>query len=319
MKLMNLFKREHTIVVVQCRLSSTRLPRKALLPLGEKTVLEWTLNAMKMVKANSYVLAVDTESESELLPIAKKCGFELFAGSKEDVLGRFCDVIEKYKASSVLRATADNPFLFYEAASSLLNEYRAQSKNKAIDYMTYSGLPHGSGIEILNAQSLLQARTMTNLPYDHEHVGPALYNHTDSFNCIFLKSPEEWNHPELRTTIDTASDYHRAQSIVRIVNSTNAKNASPFSAQSIVEAFENPCIKHPIILFPSTKKGQGTGHLHRCLEIALNTGADIFIPQDADLEQTSSLVTDALSKGLSEEQIYKQGGNRYCENCENPQ
>ena len=46
-----------TILVVQCRLSSTRLPGKALLPLGNSTVLDWTLAAMKKVPADEYYLA----------------------------------------------------------------------------------------------------------------------------------------------------------------------------------------------------------------------------------------------------------------------
>ena len=53
MKLRDLFnrKRNKTVLIVQCRLSSTRLPGKALLPLGGKTVLEWVLASMKKVKA----------------------------------------------------------------------------------------------------------------------------------------------------------------------------------------------------------------------------------------------------------------------------
>ena len=39
--------RKRVVVIVQCRLSSTRLPGKALLPLGGKTILEWTLASMK--------------------------------------------------------------------------------------------------------------------------------------------------------------------------------------------------------------------------------------------------------------------------------
>ena len=45
---------------------STRLPEKALLPLGGKTVLEWVLQSMKKVKADRYFLAVDHESKEEL-------------------------------------------------------------------------------------------------------------------------------------------------------------------------------------------------------------------------------------------------------------
>ena len=117
MRFMNLFdrKKKKTVLIIQCRLSSTRLPRKALLPLGGKCVLEWVLQAMKKVKVDKYYLAVDSESAPELKPFADKYGYDFFAGSKEDVLDRFCKVIEKSKADVVIRAPADNPFLFYEA------------------------------------------------------------------------------------------------------------------------------------------------------------------------------------------------------------
>ena len=91
-----------SVVIVQCRLSSTRLPGKALKKLGDKTVLEWTLNAMKKVKATSYYLATDEDSKSELEPIARKCGWDFFAGSLNDVLDRFCRVIEISKADVVV-------------------------------------------------------------------------------------------------------------------------------------------------------------------------------------------------------------------------
>ena len=43
--------KKRVVVIVQCRMSSTRLPGKALLPLGGKTVLEWTLASMKKIPA----------------------------------------------------------------------------------------------------------------------------------------------------------------------------------------------------------------------------------------------------------------------------
>ena len=39
----------------------------------------------------------------------------------------------------------------------------------------------------------------------------------------------------------------------------------------------------------------------------------------ANRSRTDAMSTKRVKHGLSEEQIYKQGGNRYCENSENPQ
>src|SRR5574344_2583042 len=306
MKLLDLFKKhkQKTVLIVQCRLSSTRLPRKALLPLGGKTVLEWVLASMKLVKADQYFLAVDTDSAEELKPIAEKCGWEFFAGSKEDVLDRYCRVIALAKADVVIRATADNPFLFYEAANALVDEYVERVKATPIDYITWTDLPHGSGVEMFNAHSLLKASTETDDPYDHENVGPALYKHQDRYTAVFLKAPNRWNFPELRTTIDTPADYRRALALVRAV-SGKAPVGKPYSTEEIINGLWNPAVRFPLLLVPSTVKGRGTGHLRRCLDIALKTGADIYIPLDATLEQTAALLSSARQQGLDDWQIVR--------------
>ncbi len=300
---MNLLLKKRTVLIVQCRLSSTRLPRKALLPLGDKCVLEWVLRAMKKVPADKYYLATDTESAPELEGIAKKCGWHLFAGSKEDVLDRFCGVIKESKAKLVVRATADNPFLFYEAVRDLIKEYYSHHKEESnIDYITYTGLPHGSGVEMFDAESLLRAASMTNDPYDHEHVGPALYNHKESFRSLFIKAPAEYNYSKLRTTIDTPSDYRRACALVYAISGNNATK-DPYTYNQILEGLKNPSVCNPVLFVPSVQKGRGTGHLYRCLELAIKTGGDVYIPDDFSLEECNDILERFKKEGLQDFQI----------------
>lgn len=296
--------RKNVVVVVQCRLSSTRLPRKSLLPLGGKTVVEWTLAAMKKVKASKYYLASDEESKEELEPIARKNGWDFFAGSQSDVLGRFCKVIAISKADIIVRATADNPFLFYEAAQELTDLFLKQECSSSADYMTYSGLPHGSGVEVMNAHSLLKAAEETDSPYDHEHVGPALYNHSQRYVCVFARSPALYRRPEFRTTIDTEADYRRALRIVKEI-SGEVSASGPYSAQSVLQALESPAVKNPVLLVPSVKKSFGTGHVRRCLELAVKNNWDIYLPDSSDLTQCSVLTESARKNGLSDFQIVK--------------
>ena len=168
------------IIVVQCRLSSTRLPQKALKSLGGKPLLTWVLSSMKKVNADRYFVATDFDSYDSIKDLCKKNGFECFAGDLNDVLKRFCDLLKTVDCKTVIRATADNPFLFYEAAEESAKDFEARNNSGMnVDYLTWTGLPHGSGVEIMKADSLLKAITLTADPYDHEHVGPALYNHKD--------------------------------------------------------------------------------------------------------------------------------------------
>lgn len=293
-----------TLVVVQCRLDSTRLPRKALLPLAGRPLLSWTLNAMKQVPADHYILAVDNDSLQELSPVAKDCGWDIFGGSKDDVLDRFCSVAAHYDCLDttdlILRATADNPFLFYEAATQLLQEM----KKNPCDYMTFTSLPHGSGVEVINACSLIKARGMTDDPYDHEHVGPALYGHPEDFASIMLPAPTQWNFPDLRTTVDTYSDYRRCLRIVRHLSHSRPP-AKPYTYEEILSAFKVPMVANPVLCVPSVTKGRGTGHLRRCLDVAKKIGADLLVQDLTDVQlQDCSLQGDFSDSTLSPELLH---------------
>lgn len=289
-------------VIVQCRLSSTRLPGKALKDLGGKPVLAWVLSSMKKVKADYYYVATDEESYGQLLPVCRQYGFECFAGPLDDVLARFTMLLDTIKAKTVIRATADNPFLFYEAAeeSAVLFEEKNSGKGHC-DYLTYSGLPHGSGVEVFSAESLKKAASETSNPYDHEHVGPALYNHKDKYICEFIPSPRRYDYPELRTTIDTYSDYLRAVSIINYMNTKDYEG--PYTTEQIIEACKSNNVKYPVVLVPSVVKGHGTGHLHRCLNAAKECGAFVYIPEDKSLAEADSIVQDYIASGLAENQI----------------
>lgn len=189
--------------IVQARIGSSRLPGKALKTLGEMPLLSWTLRAVKNIPADAHILACDRESYELFLPLAKESGFEIFPGEKDDVLKRFCDVIRKFSPVYVLRATGDNPFLFYETGEPSVKKLR----KKNLDYFTFTGLPHGSGMEVFKAESLLRSETLTDLPYDREHVGPALYNYPETFKIGMEQAPAKWRYPGLRTTVDTEEDY----------------------------------------------------------------------------------------------------------------
>lgn len=312
-------------VVVQCRLGSTRLKNKALKEIDEKTILEYVLNSMKNVDAALYYVLTDFASVSKLKPIVEKCGWNIFAGSEFDVLDRFCSFLRFIENTEVhnfpdiiVRATADNPFLFYDCASKMVEAYEdkvrfglIKDENFKIDYFTWTGLPHGSGVEILNTLSLLESVNYTSSPYDHEHVGPALYNHKDRYNCVFESSPEKWNHPELRTTVDTFTDFFRAKTIINYVKLQ--KNLSvlenPLDSQIVIEACNSKAVKNPILFVPNIDGKHGSGHLKRCLELASLLCADIYFPKaknSKNHEILETIINGFILQGLiTRDQIVK--------------
>ncbi len=288
-----------TIIAVQCRLDSTRLPNKALLPLGSIELVRWTLRALKKVHVDEYWLACDEDSHPVLSQICTEEGWQCFMGPKDDVLERYCLLAEKTGANVIIRATADNPFLFYEAAQASIDEF---TKTKC-DYFAFTGLPHGSGIEIFSAVSLLRAKTLTNDLYDHEHVGPALYNHPENFNVVFKSAPKKWyldaDGIRFRTTVDTTSDYRFAQRVHDFLQEKAC--TSPYSAENILLSLKELSSQTSILLVPTVQEGRGTGHLRRILKLSTalkqnyNTHTSIFIGNEVSAE-CATLLDEAFKQ-----------------------
>ncbi len=288
------------ILVLQSRLGSSRLPKKALYPLGKKTVLHQVLTNLKGCEVSDFWLATDFSSESTFSPIANECGFKIFSGPEEDVLERFCLLIKQENPDVIVRATGDNPFLFTDAANFSIKRFLELNKTQKTDYFTLTGLPHGSGIEIFLGKSLLEAAGKTNLAYDHEHVGPALYNHPESFVSVFEPSPKNWNFPTLRTTIDTFFDYKKAEKLYKLLD---CENLPLVDSKKVIQACNREEIKNPMIFIPTTKQGRGTGHFRRCLALAEKLDSFFFLDFDNFLEIPENFSKILESSTLSRENL----------------
>ena len=196
-----------TALVLQARVGSTRLPGKALLPLGGSTLVGEAMLRLRLVPLDLYVLATDEASAAALGPEAARAGFELLVGPAEDVLARYCLAIRRYGIDYLLRATGDNPLVAHELAARLVARDATRAEAARPDYSAYVGLPLGMGVELVKARALLRAEAESSSQRDREHVCPYLYEHPDLFSIDRPEAPPDFLLPEARVTVDTAADY----------------------------------------------------------------------------------------------------------------
>jgi spore coat polysaccharide biosynthesis protein SpsF len=198
-------------VFLQARLGSTRLPGKALLPLGGTTVLQLCLRALSRVEAGVHALLTEPKSSQAFAGPARAEGFELFVGSEEDVLDRFCGAAEKFGVGRVVRATADNPLVSPAQIRGLL----ALHESRGWQLSHWLGPPLGTGVEVIEAGALAEAGAVARDPYEREHVTPYLYRHPERFRVGEPACPAAWHLPETPVTLDTAADYELLQKAFR--------------------------------------------------------------------------------------------------------
>lgn len=204
-------------VIVQARLDSSRLPQKALLPLGGEPLLLRVLEALRLIPADAHILACPEDSYDTFIPLADRSGFAIIAGPKEDVLGRFIRALRAFHLDYCIRATADNPFVFVDSAWLSAQETVALEA----DYGTITSMPYGSGVEIIRAEALIRADHETRSAFDREHVCPYLYNNPDRFYLHRPLAPQIWREPQVRLTVDTREDYERALRLYEALAANN--------------------------------------------------------------------------------------------------
>src|SRR5919108_3261124 len=99
------------VVIVQARMTSTRLPGKVLLDLAGRPMLERQLERLSACeRADEIVLAVTTNPDDEpLVDLARRLGLRCHRGSEHDVLARYAGAAREAGAGLVVRVTSDCP------------------------------------------------------------------------------------------------------------------------------------------------------------------------------------------------------------------
>jgi spore coat polysaccharide biosynthesis protein SpsF len=192
-----------TGIFVQVRLGSTRLPRKATLPLPGGSVIQHVMRSLLAVPAEVRALLTDEESLPVLRPIGEAEGFLVMPGPAEDVLARYCNACRDWDVQRVVRATGDNPLTSASLARSIMEVHVREHA----DLSHYLGCPWGTGVEVVEAAALLAAERDATAKDEREHITTFLYRHPGRFTIVEPQAPAAANLPEARVTVDTAEDY----------------------------------------------------------------------------------------------------------------
>lgn len=195
-----------TLIIVQARMTSTRLPGKVLLPLAGEPMLTRLIERLRRVRrADGIVVATTTNTSDD--PIAALCallGVPCHRGSEHDVLSRYADAARLYGADVVVRITSDCPLI----DPALIDQTIAAYDEGGSDYvsnMLPPTWPYGMAVEVFSAAALAQAHAEATQAAEREHVTPFLYWHQERYRLRNVASPVDLSHH--RWTVDTPEDY----------------------------------------------------------------------------------------------------------------
>jgi spore coat polysaccharide biosynthesis protein SpsF (cytidylyltransferase family)/sialic acid synthase SpsE len=197
------FKKANIAVIIGCRMKSTRLPRKAVLKIGNLSSVEMCLKtALRFKNVNHVILAtswLESDAELENHTYSEQVIFE--KGHPDDVLDRYVQIVNKYKIDVVVRATADMPYLSSEIFDFLL----ASHFRKGADYTKAVKVAVGTAISITNGEAFRRAKHYFPDAEYSEYLTYYFLNNPNHFKLNSVTLPPEFVR-DYRLTLDHQED-----------------------------------------------------------------------------------------------------------------
>lgn len=224
-------------LIVQARMTSTRLPGKVLMPVLGKPLLAYQLERLQRCeKVDQIWIATTTNATDEpVVALAAAFSIPVYRGSEADVLSRYADAAQQAQASTIVRVTADCPLIDPGVIDQVIARFQ---QSDAPDYASNTlarTYPRGLDVEVFSAQGLAMAHAEATEPSHREHVTPFFYTQSERFRLANVESGQDWGH--YRWTVDTPEDFELVRRILEAIYLDHPQ----FTTQDVIQVLE----QHP--------------------------------------------------------------------------
>jgi len=209
-------------IIIQARLSSTRLPGKVLREFSNgKTLIEiQLLRIHELIKQNIEIIVAtsNTESDDVLVDyLATKFEWvKIFRGDLNNVMKRYYDAAVANDIETIIRVTSDCPFIDSVVISKMLQVF----EDSELDYLANTMPPDqstfsdGFDVEIFTREALLKQMNLPDLNLkDKEHV-TFLFWRSQYFKSALFKNTQTPNF-QFKLSVDTMKDFLLADTVIK--------------------------------------------------------------------------------------------------------
>ena len=203
---------KRTTIIIQARISSSRLPGKVLKDLcGEPMLLRQIERVRQCRMADQIVVATSDEASDD--PIADLCAkaqIACFRGSLGNVLSRYHGAAVAFGPTEhVVRLTADCPLADPDVIDACIALHLANGADYTSNKLGSTNqlgptYPVGLDVEVMTFEGLDRVHRVASDPYDLEHVTPHFYRNPSLFTLMPLRHLTDLS--KLRWTVDYPAD-----------------------------------------------------------------------------------------------------------------
>jgi spore coat polysaccharide biosynthesis protein SpsF len=202
---------DKTVIVVQARVSSSRLPGKVMLPIMGESLLFRMVERLKMIRHNvQLVIATSCEAGDDAIENESlKIGLPCFRGSLNNLLDRHYRAAVLFNADHVVKIPSDCPLIDPNIIDDVLELHLANpGKYDYVSNLHPATFPDGNDVEIMTIDCLKRTWQEAKRPLELEHTTPYIWENPEKFsmgNLLWNKGNDlSMSH---RFTIDYEADY----------------------------------------------------------------------------------------------------------------
>jgi spore coat polysaccharide biosynthesis protein SpsF len=202
---------DNTVIVVQARMSSSRLPGKVMMPILGKSLLHQMTGRLQMIGHKALIVIATSEEPSDdiIEQEAKNIGVPCFRGSLNNLLDRHYQAAKKYNADTILKIPSDCPLIDPRIIDLVLDFYFDHPGQ--FDYVGNlhpATFPDGNDVEIMTMACLERTWHEASRQLELEHTTPYIWENPDKFSIanVAWSSGKDYSMSH-RFTIDYKADY----------------------------------------------------------------------------------------------------------------
>lgn len=180
-----------TVIVVQARMGSSRLPGKVMKPLAGEPLLQRQVERILCTRHDVDVMVATTTELSDE-PIRELCkgeGFRCYSGHPTDLLDRHVKAAQLLDADQVVKIPSDCPLIDPDAIDRVLD---AAERDPELDYVSNlhpPTWPDGNDVEVMKRELLELAWNEARLGWEREHTTPFFWDRPERFSIGNVRFP----------------------------------------------------------------------------------------------------------------------------------
>ena len=223
--------KDSIIAITQARMSSSRCPGKVLKPiLGYPMAWHQWERTLQAQSLDQCILATSTDpSDDSLAAYFLKNKQAVFRGSLNNVLNRYYECAKHYKASHVVRLTADCPLIDPQ----IIDKVVATHLKNNNDYTSSALFPVGMSVEVFRFSALEKAYYEAHLSSQREHVTLFIYRNPELFKLEEVTHAKNLSY--LRWTVDYPEDFEFVEQVYKKLYPLNPN----FRMNDVIQLLEN--------------------------------------------------------------------------------